>query len=154
MNTSKRLSIILLLFAVFSQLPAQNIIRDIKSYHDSGAPLEIREYEETEKLVELSRTVQLYLSGKKKKESNYSGGTLNGKTYSWFTNGKMSTMMNYTHGKRDGNWNSWYNNGIKRIEGYHKDGKKAGTWTMWSKDGKKIIEELYEEGRLIKENKY
>ena len=154
MKTSKRLSIILLLFAVFSQLPAQNIIRDIKSYHDSGAPLEIREYEETEKLVELSRTVQLYLSGKKKKESNYSGGTLNGKTYSWFTNGKMSTMMNYTHGKRDGNWNSWYNNGIKRIEGYHKDGKKAGTWIMWSKDGEKLIEELYEEGRLIKENKY
>ena len=116
MNTSKRLSIILLLFSVFSQLPAQNIIRDIKSYHDSGAPLEIMEYEETEKLVELSRTVQLYLSGKKKKESNYSGGTLNGKTYSWFTNGQMSTMMNYTHGKRDGNWNSGYNNGIKRIE--------------------------------------
>ena len=154
MNTSKRFSIILLLFWSFSQLPAQNIITDIKSYHDSGAPLEIREYEETEKLVELSRTVQLYLSGKKKKESNYSGGTLNGKTYSWFTNGQMSTMMNYTHGKRDGNWNSWYNNGIKRIEGYHKDGKKAGTWTMWSKDGEKLIEELYKEGRLIKENKY
>ena len=153
MNTSKRLSIILLLFAVFSQLPAQNIIRDIKSYHDSGAPLEIMEYEETEKLVELSRTVQLYLSGKKKKESNYSGGSLK-KTYSWFTNGQMSTMMNYTHGKRDGNWISWYNNGIKRIEGYHKDGKKAGSWIMWSKDGEKLIEELYKEGRLIKENKY
>jgi antitoxin component YwqK of YwqJK toxin-antitoxin module len=154
MNTSKRLSIIFLLFWSFSQLPAQNIIRDIKSYHDSGAPLEIMEYEETEKLVELSRTVQLYLSGKKKKESNYSGGTLNGKTYSWFTNGQMSIMMNYTQGKRDGNWISWYKNGIKRIEGYHKDGRKTGTWTMWSKDGKKIIEELYEEGKLIKENKY
>ena len=154
MNTSKRLSIILLLFAVFSQLPAQNIIRDIKSYHDSGRPLEISEYEETEQQVELSRTVQLYLSGKKKKESNYSGGTLNGKTYSWFTNGQMSTMMNYTHGKRDGNWVSLYNNGIKRIEGYHKNGKKTGTWIMWSKDGEKIIEELYEEGRLIKEITY
>ena len=58
MNTSKRFSIILLLFWSFSQLPAQNIITDVKSYHDSGAPLEIREYEETEKLVELSRTVQ------------------------------------------------------------------------------------------------
>ena len=154
MNTSKRLSIILLLFAVFSQLPAQNIIMDMKSYHDSGRPLEIIEYEETEQQVELSRTVQLYLCGKKKKESNYSGGTLNGKTYSWFTNGQMSTMMNYTHGKRDGNWASWYNNGIKRIEGYHKNGKKTGTWIMWSKDGEKIIEELYEEGRLIKEITY
>ena len=152
MNTSKRLSIILLLFSGFSQLPAQNIIRDIKSYHDSGAPLEIREYEETEKLVELSRTVQLYLSGKKKKESNYSGGTLR-KTYSWFTNGQMNIMLTYSNGKRNGNWISWYNNGIKRIEGYHKEGKKIGTWTMWSKDGEKLIEELYEEGKLIKENK-
>ena len=150
MNLSTRLPTILLLISGFSQLPAQNIIREVKTYHDSGMPLEIREYEETENQVELKRTVQLYLSGQKKKEHNYSGGTLNGLTLTWYTNGQKKTILNYTNGKRDGNWSMWYKNGVKWIEGFHKKGRKAGTWVSWTIDGKKLEEELYEDGKLIK----
>ena len=113
MNSSTRLATILLLISGFSQLPAQNIIREVRVYHDSGVPLEIREYEETENQVELKRTVKLYLSGQKKKEHNYSGGTLNGQAFTWYTNGQRKTLLHYTNGKRDGIWSMWFKNGVK-----------------------------------------
>ena len=154
MNRSTRLSIIFLLISVSSQLLSQNIIRDIKVYHDSRQPLQIREYEEIENRVELKRIIQLYLNGQKKKEHHYSGDVLNGQTFTWYPNGQRKTLLNYTNGKRNGIWRMWYNNGIKWKEGYHKDGKKEGTWASWSYDGKKVEEELYQDGKLAEKKKF
>ena len=154
MNTSTRLSIIFLLISGSSQLLSQNIIRDIKVYHESRSPLQIREYEETENRVELKRIIQLYLNGKKKKEHHYSGGTLNGQTSTWYPNGQKKTLLHYTNGKRDGIWSMWFKNGTKWFEGYHKDGKKTATWTSWTRDGKKLGEKLYQDGKLAEKKKF
>ena len=97
---------------------------------------------------------------------NYSNGTINGRTVTYYPNGKITEEIEFRNGIREGE-NNYYSpegvllkklfykndqldgrvfyydsNGDVKIEGNYKDGKKKGLWKYY-KDGKVVEEETF-----------
>ena len=92
---------------------------------------------------------QWHENGQKMGERNWEDGKLNGINNEWHKNGQMRFKRIFKNGKPDGLFMSWHDNGQKNSEQTFKDGKPYGLHLTWHENGKKAAEENFKDGELI-----
>jgi len=88
--------------------------------------------------------VVYYENGKKKAETSYEDGKLEGESIIWEKNGQLRAKEVFDDGKRDESYTSWYSNGHKKVEGKYDNGKRKGKWTWWDEKGEVSYELCYD----------
>ena len=76
-------------------------------------------------------------------------GKKEGKWIRWYKNGRKKDESTYKDGELNGLVTSWYKNGQKKGEGFYKDGEPDGLITSWYKNGRKKNEYIFQNGKLI-----
>jgi antitoxin component YwqK of YwqJK toxin-antitoxin module len=94
--------------------------------------------------------VEYYKNGKKKEETHYKNGEMNGLKTKWYESGNKEEEIRYKDGLIIGLWVEYYENGRKKFEREYGEG--AGhivLCSQWHADGTKAIEECFENGVQI-----
>ena len=93
--------------------------------------------------------VEWYKNGKKKAESFWSNGVLQGKLTTWFENGKVKAEAHWEQGQPSGTWSEWHENGKKSSQAEYKNGLQSGKTYRWDVFGTLVFEATFDKGRLI-----
>jgi antitoxin component YwqK of YwqJK toxin-antitoxin module len=124
----------------------------VRDYYITSEPQMVATFKSLKPDIPHGIHTTFYKNGKKKTESEYVDGKLNGKSYAYYESGKLKTESNYSLDTIIGISKTWHENDTLSIVAKYLNGKLNGNLYCFHANGKLRRLDYYE-GGILKQGK-